>query len=132
MCLVTFHGDGVEMLSKAAYGERREERANGRNGDHERALETRAGTGDLKISKLRSGSNFPDFIEPRRSAEKALTAGIQEAYIKVFPRARSTSWSRQGHERCNEEPSISPVRRDRRARATFLLQRLIECDGPYA
>jgi putative transposase len=43
------------------------------------ALETRAVTVDLKISKLRSGSYFPGFVEPRRTAEKALTAVIQEA-----------------------------------------------------
>ncbi len=47
-----------------------------------RLLETRAGTVGLKIPKLRTGSYFPDFIEPRRTAEKALTAVIQEAYIQ--------------------------------------------------
>jgi len=72
----------VEALCKAAYGERSEERANSRNGYRERALETRAGTVGLKIPKLRTGSYFPDFIEPRRTADKALTAVIQEAYIQ--------------------------------------------------
>jgi putative transposase len=72
----------VEALCKAAYGERSEERANSRNGYRERALETRAGTVGLKVPKLRTGSYFPDFIEPRRTAEKALTALIQDAYIQ--------------------------------------------------
>ena len=66
----------------AAYGERSEERINSRNGYRERAYETRAGKLDLKIPKLRSGSYFPGFLEPRRTAEKALTAVIQEAYIQ--------------------------------------------------
>ena len=41
--------------------------------------ETRAGTVELRIPKLRKGSYFPGFLEPRRMAEKALTAVIQEA-----------------------------------------------------
>ncbi|MES0015342.1 transposase, partial [Mesorhizobium sp. M0037] len=45
-------------------------------------LETRAGTVELRIPKLRKGSYFPGFLEPRRMAEKALTAVIQEAYVQ--------------------------------------------------
>jgi putative transposase len=72
----------VETLCGAAYGERSAERANSRNGYRERIWETRAGTVDLKLPKLRSGSYFPGFLEPRRTAEKALAAVIQEAYIQ--------------------------------------------------
>jgi putative transposase len=72
----------VEALCQAAYGERSEERINSRNGYRDRAYETRAGKVDLKIPKLRRGSYFPGFLEPRRTAEKALTAVIQEAYIQ--------------------------------------------------
>ncbi|WP_395398832.1 IS256 family transposase [Pseudoduganella sp. UC29_106] len=72
----------VEALCQAAYGERSDERINSRNGYRDRAYETRAGKVDLKIPKLRSGSYFPGFLEPRRTAEKALTAVIQEAYIQ--------------------------------------------------
>jgi putative transposase len=43
--------------------------------------ETRVGRIELKIPKLRKGSYFPAFLEPRRTAEKALTAVIQEAYV---------------------------------------------------
>ena len=72
----------VEGLTGAAHGERSPDRITHRNGYRERSWETRAGTVALKIPKLRKGSYFPGFLEPRRMAEKALTAVIQEAYIQ--------------------------------------------------
>ena len=71
----------VESLTGAAHGERSAARINHRNGYRERTWETRAGTVDLEIPKLRKGSYFPAFLEPRRASEKALTAVIQEAYV---------------------------------------------------
>ena len=65
----------------ADHGERSSDRINWRNGYRERDWETRAGTVELRIPKLRKGSYFPGFLEPRRLAEKALTAVIQEAYV---------------------------------------------------
>jgi len=71
----------VESLCGAAYDEKSTERLNSRNGFRDRSWETRIGTVALKIPKLRFGSYFPGFLEPRRTAEKALAAVIQEAYV---------------------------------------------------
>jgi len=71
----------VEGLTGAAYGEKNTERLAQRNGYRDRTWETRAGTVELRIPKLRKGSYFPGFLEPRRIAEKALTAVVQEAYV---------------------------------------------------
>ena len=72
----------VGTLTGAGYGEKSPERLVQRNGYRDRAWETRAGTVELRIPKLRKGSYFPFFLEPRRLAEKALAAVIQEAYVQ--------------------------------------------------
>jgi len=72
----------VEQLCGAGYDVKSSERANSRNGYRDRLWDTRTGSIDLKIPKLRSGSYFPPFLEPRRTAEKALAAVIQEAYVQ--------------------------------------------------
>ena len=72
----------VEGRCGAGYDEKTPERVNSRNGYRERTWETRAGAVELKIPKLRQGSYFPEFLEPRRTAEMALTAVIQEAYVQ--------------------------------------------------
>jgi putative transposase len=71
----------VAGLTGAGHGERSPERLNWRNGYRERDWETRAGTVELRIPKLRRGSYFPAFLEPRRLTERALAAVVQEAYV---------------------------------------------------
>ncbi len=72
----------IDRLCGAEPHERSADRSNYRNGYRDRAWQTRAGAIDVHIPKLRKGSYFPEFLEPRRAAEKALTAVIQEAYVQ--------------------------------------------------
>jgi transposase-like protein len=71
----------VEGLIGAGRHERAEQRTTWRNGYRERALDTRLGTLNLKVPKLRQGSYFPGFLEARKTSEQALVAVIQEAWI---------------------------------------------------
>ena len=74
----------VEVSSRigAEYGELCPERVTQRNGYRSRAWDTRVGTMDLHIPKLREGSYFPSLLEPRRRSERALLAVIQQAYVE--------------------------------------------------
>jgi putative transposase len=121
----------VEALCQAAYGERSEERINSRNGYRDRAYETRAGKVDLKIPKLRSGSYFPDFLEPRRTAEKALTAVIQEAYIQgISTRSVDELVKAMGMSGVSKS-QVSRLCEEIDERVQAFLGRPIEGDWPY-
>ena len=72
----------VSARTGAGYGERSPERVNQRNGYRSRAWDTRVGTMELHIPKLREGSYFPSLLEPRRRSERALLAVIQQAYVE--------------------------------------------------
>jgi putative transposase len=71
----------VEGVCGAAYRERSPERVNQRNGYRARAFKTRVGEIELQIPKLRQGSYFPGFLEPRKVSQQALVACVQEAYV---------------------------------------------------
>jgi len=75
-------GTEVDALCNAAYGDRSEERENSRNGYRRRRFDTRVGTIDLAIPKLRSGAYFPDWLlEKKKRAEKALISIVADAYL---------------------------------------------------
>ena len=121
----------VESLCAAFYGERSPERLNSRNGYRERLWETRAGSVDLKIPKLRKGSYFPGFLEPRRTAEKALAAVIQEAYIQgVSTRSVDELVKAMGMSGISKS-QVSRLCSEIDERVNAFLSRPIEGDWPY-
>ncbi|WP_316691167.1 transposase, partial [Pseudonocardia sp. H11422] len=72
----------ADAVCGAGYGERSEARTNTRNGYRHRDFDTRAGTIDVAIPKLRNGSYFPDWLlERRRRAERALTTVVATCYL---------------------------------------------------
>ena len=71
----------VEVRCNAGYGEVTPDRVNSRNGYRRREWDTRAGTVELAIPKLRSGSYFPSFLEHRRRAERALASVVATSYL---------------------------------------------------
>jgi transposase-like protein len=73
----------VDVMCNAGYGEVNAERTNSRNGYRQRTLDTRVGTIDMAIPKVREGSYYPGWLlEPRRRAERALVAVVAECYVR--------------------------------------------------
>src|SRR6201996_7206257 len=121
----------TETLCGAAPGERSAGRINQRNGYRDRDWQTRAGTVELRIPKLRRGSYFPGFLEPRRMAEKALTAVIQEAYIQgISTRSVDDLVKALGMEGISKS-QVSRLCGEIDERVGAFLTRPIEGDWPY-
>jgi transposase-like protein len=121
----------VGSKTGAAWGEKSADRLAQRNGYRDRVWETRAGTIELRIPKLRKGSYFPGFLEPRRLAEKALTAVIQEAYIQgISTRSVDDLVKALGMTGISKS-QVSRLCEDIDERVDEFLDRRIEGDWPY-
>ena len=121
----------VDGICGAGHGERNAERSNHRNGYRERAWETRAGAITLPIPKLRKGSYLPFFLEPRRTAEKALVAVIQEAYIQgISTRSVDDLVKAMGMSGISKS-QVSRLCADIDERVKAFLDRPLEGDWPY-
>ena len=121
----------VEGLVGAVHGERGEGRENWRNGYRDRDWHTRSGTVPLRIPKLRRGSYFPAFLEPRRSAEKALAAVVQEAYVQgISTRSVDDLVQAMGMSGISKS-QVSRLCAEIDERVQTFLNRPIEGDWPY-
>jgi transposase-like protein len=121
----------VENKTGASYGEKSRERLAQRNGYRDRSWETRAGTIELRIPKLRKGSYFPGFLEPRRMAEKALAAVVQEAYVQgISTRSVDELVKAMGMSGISKS-QVSRLCEEIDGKVNAFLERPIEGDWPY-
>lgn len=121
----------VSALTGAGYHEKTGDRLVQRNGYRDRDWETRAGTVELRIPKLRKGTYFPTFLEPRRLAEKALTAVIQEAYVQgISTRSVDELVKAMGMSGISKS-QVSRLCEDIDVRVKAFLNRPIEGEWPY-
>jgi putative transposase len=121
----------VEGVIGAGRHERSADRLNYRNGYRDRALDTRLGTLQLKIPKLRQGSYFPPFLEPRRTSEKALVTVIQEAWIGGVSTRRVEELVQAMGLAGISKSQVSKLCKDIDERVNAFLDRPIEGDWPY-
>src|SRR3954465_622395 len=121
----------VEGLIGAGRHERTVERLNYRNGYRERALDTRLGTLQLRGPKLRQGSYFPPFLEPRKVSEKALVAVIQEAWIGGVSTRRVDDLVQAMGLSGISKSTVSKLCKDIDERVNAFLTRPLEGEWPY-
>ena len=121
----------VEGLIGAGRHERTAERLNYRNGYRERSLDTRLGSLQLRIPKLRQGSYFPPFLEPRKTAEKALVTVIQEAWIGGVSTRRVDELVQAMGLAGISKSQVSKLCKDIDERVNAFLERPIEGEWPY-
>jgi putative transposase len=121
----------VEGLIGAARHERTGERTAYRNGYRDRSLDTRLGAVQLRIPKLRQGSYFPPFLEPRKTSEKALVAVIQEAWIGGVSTRRVEDLVQAMGLTGISKSTVSKLCQDIDERVNVFLDRPLEGEWPY-
>src|SRR5215218_6086114 len=121
----------VEGLIGAGRHERTGERLNWRNGFRDRSFDTRLGTLQLRIPKLRQGSYFPPFLEPRKTGEKALVAVIQEAWIGGVSTRRVDDLVQAMGLGGISKSTVSKLCKEIDERVDAFLERPLEGEWPY-
>ena len=121
----------VEGLVGAARHERSPDRLNYRNGYRDRSLDTRLGALQLRVPKLRQGSYFPPFLEPRKMTEKALVAVIQEAWIGGVSTRRVDDLVQAMGLTGISKSQVSKLCKDIDERVNAFLERPLEGEWPY-
>jgi putative transposase len=121
----------AEGLIGAGRHERSPERLNYRNGYRDRTLDTRLGSLQLRIPKLRQGSYFPQFLEPRKVSEKALVAVIQEAWIGGVSTRRVDDLVQAMGLSGISKSTVSKLCKDIDERVSGFLERPLEGEWPY-
>jgi putative transposase len=121
----------VEGVIGAGRQERSGDRTTDRNGDRDRILDTRLGSLQLRIPKLRQGSYFPPFLEPRKTSEKALVAVIQEAWVGGVSTRRVDELVQALGLAGISKSTVSKLCKDIDDRGGALLDRSLVGDWPY-
>ena len=121
----------VDVLCNAGYGERTEDRVNSRNGHRERRWDTRAGTINLEVPKLRKGSYLPSLLEPRRRAEQALVSVVCQAYIEGVSTRRVDDLVRSMGIDGMSKSQVSELAKNLDTRVAEFRNRPLDA-GPYA
>ncbi len=121
----------VEGLIGAGRHERSPERLNWRNGYRERVLDTRLGSLQLRVPKLRQGSYFPPFLEPRKMTERALVAVIQEAWIGGVSTRRVDELVQAMGLSGISKSTVSKLCKEIDERVSSFLERPLEGEWPY-
>ena len=121
----------VDGLIGAGRHERSGERSTWRNGYRDRSLDTRLGTLNLKIPKLRTGAYFPGFLEPRKTVEKALVSVIQEAWIAGVSTRRVDELVQAMGMSGISKSSVSKLCKDIDERVNAFLKRPLAGEWPY-
>jgi putative transposase len=122
----------VDGLIGAGRHERSGERSTWRNGYRDRTLDTRLGTLNLKIPKLRTGAYFPGFLEPRKTAGKALVSVIQEAWIAGVSTRRVDELVQAMGMSGISRSSVSKLCKDIDERVNAFLKRRSSASGPVS